>query len=221
MDTDEVFQKNEKNTSVSTNSDFTSRQKKLFEQLDKVGGVINTDHETQMDIEPITPSNKRKRSETKQFRGKESLFKRPELPISKCLPMRRAPDFQRNPHKWTKYSLDDVSSADMSEQSNTTAALSFLRELEERKSNEEDEKINLNSTKITFKKRIPKPQNVSTSTEKDDEDKLVFKGSKIVMPEYVIGQKKPIKKDKKTTSSTKNRNEIKLDHLQDEDDEQE
>lgn len=31
---------------------------------------------------------------SKKFRGRESIFKRPELPITKCLKPRRAPDYQ-------------------------------------------------------------------------------------------------------------------------------
>lgn len=101
---------------------------------------------------------------SRKHQGKQSIFKRPELPITKCLKSRRPnPDYsvrytfyltvvcksvscyiyihisipQINPHKWQKYSLND---ADISDRTNTAAAFTFLKELAERNSltNEED-----------------------------------------------------------------------------------
>lgn len=228
MDTDEIFKKNRQETHTSSQSTFTNRQKNLFEELDKareqVRDKIICDEES-MEIDTSSKITlKRKRSETKHFRGKESIFKRPELPLNKCLPPRMAPDFQKNPHKWTKYSLEDVHLEDMSERSNTSAALSFLQELEDRKNIEKIEAVEQNS-KIIFKKRIKDPQSIiSTSkvqTVERQNEKLAFRGSKIVMPEYVVGQKpKTIKKNtiaaEKGTEKVK---EIKLDHLVEDEDE--
>lgn len=222
MDTDELFQKNEKEACGSVSSNFTCRQKNLFDLLDKAGENFQCT-KRQSDLMEVEegPSNKRKKSETKHFRGKESLFKRPEMPISKCLPMKSAPDYQKNPQRWTKYTLNDVSPADMTEQSNTTAALSFLRELEDRKAQNEtdNEKVNLDKSKFTFKKRKEQQHVKSTVIDSEqNEEKLVFKGSKIVMPEYVIGQKnKAPKKEKKSKEGSTNKSEIKLNHLLEED----
>jgi hypothetical protein len=74
----------------------------------------------------------------KQFRGKESIFKRPDAPPPR-FKNKGVPDYHRHPHKWIRYSLGDVSQEDMSDQSNTAAALSFLKEMQERKRHEEME----------------------------------------------------------------------------------
>lgn len=87
--------------------------------------------------------------------------------------------------------------------------------------------------KITFKRRganKPKFQrstplrNVVESQPDDDDDidaKPILKGSKVVMPEYVIGQKSKDRKRKATSSSTREksecRNTLKLQHLIEED----
>ncbi|XP_022196489.2 protein TSSC4 [Nilaparvata lugens] len=210
----------------SGDQEFTNRQKTVFDQLDAViskNGVDNTNtHNLVMEIDnqPDISSKKRKRAETKHLRGQESIFKRPDLPS----PVRRnhnLPDFRRNPHKWTKYSLNDVSEDDMSERSNTAAAMSFLQEMESRRNVEMEDK---SEDKIVFK-RPPKSRNsisktvveTSSSVTVTENDTTHFRGSKLVMPEYVVG-KKPVKKNKsnhkaKTESS---HNQIQLNHLLDE-----
>lgn len=220
MDTDEIFFANTAQTSSHNETSFSDRQRNLFDQLLKAEDVNKdkiTTAETPMEETDVgnnnCRNNKRKRPEkTKCFRGKESIFKRPEEPLSKCLPVRRLPDFHKNPHKWTKYSLDDVKNEDTSDRANTAAALSFLREMEQRKS----EKMNVEVVEI-----FTKPQfNKSALLHKInmEEEKLAFRGSKIVMPEYIVGQKKTVKKNT-AAKSTKNTSvkEIKLNHLLDED----
>lgn len=94
--------------------------------------------------------------------------------------------------------------------------------------------------KITFKRKgthkAPKFQRSTPlrkaieSSQPEDEDidaKPILKGSKVVMPEYVIGQKSKDKKRKATSSNTSGhdtsecRNTLKLQHLMEEEEEEE
>lgn len=114
---------------------------------------------------------------------------------------------QANPHKWKKYTLDD---ADISENANTSAAFAFLQEIERRKDGEEekygdDEAMDVSEgsriifsrkTAATdrqpiFRKSAGLRHQIRKHNEDDnaDDEKTVFRGSKMVMPEYVIGQK--------------------------------
>lgn len=131
---------------------------------------------------------------------------------------------QANPHKWKKYSLDD---ADISDRTNASAAFAFLAEMERRKDTDDgqddasamDADANDSSRgKILFKKQNhrQKPSfNKSVSVRKQLEctdtasnessesgEKPMLKGSKVVMPEYVIGQKVSSSKTKKTKLSS-------------------
>lgn len=111
----------------------------------------------------------------------------------------------------------------MSDRSNTAAAFDFLREIESRKEHIEEPDTQIVSfrprrgisyqTSAGIKEKLPGLDQVTT-----EEDKPILKGSKVVMPEYVIGQK--IKKDRKkrTTPIVVNHKALKLDHLLEEDD---
>lgn len=152
-----------------------------------------------------------------------------------------------NPHKWKKYSLDD---ADISDRTNTSAAFAFLAEIEKRKDVEEEKRSQEHqmdvddspSGKIVFKKQnsskeYRKPSfNQSVPLRKEMErretneetgEKAVLKGSKVVMPEYVIGQK--IQKQNKRKVNTESTADSKksgksgptLQHLFDEEEEDE
>ena len=237
------------------NSAFANRQKLLFDKLSNAEQECNknksTIESTEMDIDvdehkkSLVPRHGQKRkSETKRFRGKESIFKRPEGPAPRAS-NRNVPDYHKNPHKWTKYSLDDVSNDDMTEQSNTRAALSFLKELKTRRSIEiNDEEMDVddpnsiekNQSKIVFKSRknkttsniqFKKPENEIENTDDndavviDDEDKPTFKSSKVIMPEYIVGQKQK-KKSKKEKPAKKidQSKQLKLDHLEEADEEE-
>lgn len=201
------------------NKQFEDRRKNLFDQLD----VIEKNHkntlkcEDTMDYED-TPEiiETSKRSSTKSFRGKESIFKRPEAPISKCLPVGRIPDFRKNPQKWTKYTLSDVKDEYMTEKSNTAAAISFLKEIEDRRTKNMLDETEEVPEKLIFKKTALIKE---TSCSDSDTSKITFKSSKVVMPEYVVGQK--LKKDKKSKEK-RNCNvskQLKLEHLLAEEDE--
>lgn len=129
-----------------------------------------------------------------------------------------------------------MSDADISERTNTSAAFAFLKEIEKRKDMMDDDD-DMNGP-LTFKRKstnkAPKFQRsiplrntieLSSIPQKDDVDaKPIMKGSKVLMPEYVIGQKCKSDKKRKTTSSTKVvgksvaecKNTLKLQHLMEE-----
>ncbi|XP_015182963.1 PREDICTED: uncharacterized protein LOC107069841 [Polistes dominula] len=233
---------------------FSNKMKAMVDQLSILEKEYNRRREDvssdlmEVDVQPRaiynSPQirNNRKRSaETLKFRGKISIFKRPEGPAPRSSINRTIPDYHKNPHKWTKYTLDDVSNEDMTDQSNTHTALSFLKELRERKMQEAklDNKMDVDETvsnenkskKITFQSqqagsstsiiKFNKPKSELTKSENTtvienyDGKQLTYRNSKLILPEYVVGQK-PMKKAKKSRipqnicPATK----IKLDHLQ-------
>ncbi|CAH1155329.1 unnamed protein product [Phaedon cochleariae] len=207
-------------TLKSTNADFSQRQKDVFEQLkvlenNRKNSTFST-AENGMETDEIPDGNKHQRRFTKQYRGKESIFKKPQNLAPKNY-MRGIPDFKKNPHKWTKYSLDDVKDEDISDKTNTKAALSFLKELRDRRSTEigenNERSMPDSQQKIIFQRHAKIEKK---GTESDPEDlKSTFRSSKVVMPEYVVGQK--VKKDRKPKSKTGSRGkELKLVHLFDE-----
>ncbi|KZC12132.1 PREDICTED: protein TSSC4 [Dufourea novaeangliae] len=229
---------------------FANRQKLLFDKLSDAEQKCNKD-KTVLEImdedmiiderndSQIVRSGQKRTHETRRFRGKESIFKRPEGPAPRAA-NRNIPDYHKNPHKWMKYSLGDVSNDDMTEQSNTRAALSFLKELRARRSIyqiEAAEKMDVNDltstehdqTKIIFKSKkvktnseieFKKPESNIQKTQNepiivDHDDKPIFRSSKIIMPEYVVGQKqkKKSKKDKPVQKINRLK-QLKLDHLE-------
>lgn len=142
---------------------------------------------------------------------------------------------QVNPHKWKKYSLLD---ADISDRTNTSAAFAFLQEIEKRKDVMEDPDDDEMDGKITFKRKAANKapkfrrstplQNAIESSQPEDDDvdaRPILKGSKVLMPEYVIGQKSKDKKRKATSSITSGegasecKNTLKLQHLMEEEEE--
>lgn len=213
-----------------TNSEFLNRQKSVFEKLDAVAKdsekvvKLQTSLKREAQNERNKPSKRpRLKHDMRQFRGKESIFKRPEAPPPARF-LRNLPDYRRNPEKWTKYTLSDVSQDDMSDQSNTAAAMSFLRELKAKKESELMD-VDQEAKMITFKKPSTFKPNRVLDNDLGNEDKFEtpsFRSSKLIMPEYVVGEKKTPKRtttkpsDQKTIRTVK---EIKLDHLEEEDDE--
>lgn len=130
-----------------------------------------------------------------------------------------------------------MSDADTSDRTNTAAAFEFLREIEERKRNaaENDDEMdaadadNNGEHKIVFKQRrrpdlaarfnqsVHLKSQLEGNTLVEDKEKPVLKGSKVVMPEYVIGQKVAKGKSVKQRPAVKvDRNQLKLGHLFDE-----
>ncbi|KAG5672675.1 hypothetical protein PVAND_002786 [Polypedilum vanderplanki] len=201
-----------------------NKKKQLFDCLEAAekkltGSCLEQREEDYRNINQNT-SRERDRS-IEKYKRKDSIFKQPELPINKCLKARKRPDYEKNPQKYRHYSLADVT--DTSDRMNSSAAFSFLREMEERKSNQraiessEPEKIVFkNSTKL-------RPKEEHNEDEQLQKNKII--GNKFVCKEYVVGEKREKVKSKKTTSSistsSKSAKQLKLSHLDDDDDVQE
>uniref|UniRef100_A0A1B6LUD1 U5 small nuclear ribonucleoprotein TSSC4 n=1 Tax=Graphocephala atropunctata TaxID=36148 RepID=A0A1B6LUD1_9HEMI len=208
-------------TDRNENTEFLSRQKSVFEKLDAVVKDSEKNLERQNKFKrpastEETRTHKKLRHDTRQFRGQESIFKRPEAPPPARF-KNNTPDYQRHPQKWTKYTLSDVSQEDMSDKSNTAAAMSFLRELQAKK---EMESMDVDSEvkQITFKKPTKHVEAMVDNSAKYESPS--FRSSKVVMPEYVVGEKKTSKRSTaKPSEKTDKSKEIKLDHLNEEDDE--
>ncbi|GAB0090434.1 uncharacterized protein DMENIID0001_051670 [Sergentomyia squamirostris] len=212
----------------SSGSGFENKRKLLFDSLSTAEKAIKgtileqNDSTSERNRQSLARPKVDKKNDARQvlkFRGRESIFKRPEAPISQCLRRRQRPDYQVNPEKWTKYTLDDV---DTSEQTNTAAAFAFLAECERRR-DEEDQATEMttdeDSTKVVFRKSS-KLRKIVEEKEKDEKS-TNFRASKVVMPEYVVGQVKKREKKPKTSTETsaKAKKEMKLDHLFENEDE--
>lgn len=102
---------------------------------------------------------------------------------------------------------------------NTSAAFNFLRELEERKQSEPQDDEMGGSSKIVFKK------SVRLRPHEDEPDPQLnskkIQSTKIVMPEYVVGEKRPkFKKERRPRDQqSSSKSALKLSHL-DEDEEE-
>ncbi|EFN78167.1 uncharacterized protein LOC105188934 [Harpegnathos saltator] len=239
---------------------FANRQKLLFDQLSIAENKCNKhdrcevdgdNTEMHVDVDKHNRSSASKddlkrRRETRKFCGKESIFKRPEGRAPRTS-FRGVPDYHKNPHKWIKYSLADVSNEDMTEHSNTQAAMSFLKELKARRKKEEanelKEKMDIEScdsnaqdckeTVFKHKKRkltsqivFMKPQTKETEDSQmvaiEATEKPMFRSSKIILPEYVIGQRpKKISKQNRPVIKGDRLKELRLDHLEEPDEEEE
>ncbi|CAD6203449.1 GSCOCG00009767001-RA-CDS [Cotesia congregata] len=233
---------------------FVDRQKALFDQLSQAEKDCNKDQSTPIDARDFEckkfrrppPPGKRRKNEARQFRGKESIFKQVSLPSP--FANHGVPDYHKNPQKWTKYSLDDVNEADMSDKKNTQAALAFLKGLRARRSKDKldfkqtdmqvDDQHNCagssnrptssapQASQVVFRK--PTKQNDRKNKKQtrveivEADNNPIFVGSKIIFPEYVVGQK-PINKSKKEKQNpvikVDRSKQIKLDHLQEYEDE--
>lgn len=78
-------------------SSFEDKKKLLFECLNSAEQCIKGTSLEQRHADRHEPSQRNQsHGITKRFHGRESIFKRPEAPISKCLRPRRAPDYQVN-----------------------------------------------------------------------------------------------------------------------------
>lgn len=138
--------------------------------------------------------------------------------------------FQINPHKWKKYSLEDV---DISDQTNSSAAFEFLRQIDEQRDSNDssgsggEEKNESECKKIEFKKSSKIRRNLKTLESHEQLDVEIdspkLKGSKLVMPEYIVGQKKPNAFKRKSADNKEKKEraagKLLLSHLQEDDDE--
>ncbi|KAL3843209.1 hypothetical protein ACJMK2_021154 [Sinanodonta woodiana] len=89
--------------------------------------------------------------------------------------LKRKPDFEVNPDRWTRYSLEDVKDEDMSSSANKKAALAFLMERRAiREAENASEKVDVESNAcsrgaFTFKKA---KKTSTRSSEKNEKDSL-------------------------------------------------
>lgn len=215
-------------------SSFQERQKSLFNHLKEAedqhkiskGNVTQESMETSADCGVVDRQTYRHiKSKMKSFRGKESIFKRPEAPISRCLRPKTLPGYVKNPQKWTHYTLADVTVDQMSEATNKATALALLKNLEEK---ELAEKTQCSAVEPDI--LITKPSfHISATIKKDhieDDNKISFKDNKVIMPEYVVGvsdrsikkRKDAMLKNKGRKVSVEKKTELKLQHLYDEED---
>jgi len=232
----------------STSSGFQSRSKDIFANLDSItdnkSKIANSPKNRSRSRSPPTSRNDDRRNEkrySKEFKGRESIFRTPNesgWPPSRSdfrsghksgrnfKPNSRkfVPDHVKNPGNYTKYDLSDVSRDQMSDRSNTRAAFDFLRELKDRKEDDDISQDDLkkvdDGTKISFKKpkKIEKSSNDSGSS-----SNVVKDGVKRIMPECVVGQKpkssavEPKLNSDSTSKKSKksNKKQISLAHLDD------
>lgn len=102
---------------------------------------------------------------------------------------------------------------------NTTAAFNFLRELEDRRQDEPQDDDMGGSSKIVFKK------SVRLRPREDELDPQLnakkIQSTKIVMPEYVVGEKrsKPKKERRPKDQQSSSKSSLKLSHLDDDEEE--
>lgn len=217
------------------NTNFCDRRKNLINQLSELEKSMNKhkNHESSYvpKLEDLT-IHSRNKNKLKGFRGRQSIFKRPDAPAPRTN-LRTIPDYHLNPKKWTCYSLDDVK--DMSNESNSQAAFSFLKELKNQKKQNTKQNLKLcaesmevdevqNTSKksedisksgISFSKPIRKELSIQLNSKPE------FRNNKIIMPEYEVGIRKESKKknnQRKNIKIDKNK-EMKLEHLQMFDDE--
>lgn len=198
-------------TFAGNTEEFCNKRTNLFAVLDRAekeldSKITKTVAADAHDILNGRPARRpcSSRSMTRQFRGKDSLFVKPEIPPWRIIVKHRAPDFKLHPHKWTKYSLADVN--EMNDKSNAAAAFAFLKEMQTRKSSDDDGRGGDEEKKIVFK-RTAEPEAV--------EAKPSFRSSKLVMPEYEFGKrvlKKRTRPERKTDGTGVGK-EIKLRHL--------
>ncbi|XP_017475786.1 PREDICTED: uncharacterized protein LOC108366036 [Rhagoletis zephyria] len=220
--------------------DFEAKRNALFACLDNAskeltGTALDQSHSASPAIDLVyrrgnCPNRKRGApspdKSLSRMRGKESIFKKPEMPLSKCLKPRRTPDYKVNPQKWTKYSLADV---DISDHTNTAAAFQFLKQMDEQLEARAEKEGNFEEGKLKIEFKRSSKIRKQMKAKEDDElkdvevDKPRLKGSKVVMPEYVVGQQRESKKKHKVATENKVRaaGTLKLEHLQEEDEEPE
>lgn len=200
---------------------FQERQKSLFAHLDAVEikhNIPKEDSETCLaNYGVIDRQTYRKiKSEMKCFRGSESIFKRPQAPIGRCLRARQVPDYIKNPKKWVHYTLSDVTPDQMSDATNTATAMALLKELENKEAVES--RMDISDGDIINQR--PK-FNLSATIKKEsreEDNPITYKSSKVIMPEYVVGvteKKQKRSKLNKDKQHQEKKQHLKLQHLYD------
>lgn len=146
-------------------------------------------------------------------------------------PRNSTPDYIKNPRKWTRYNMRDTRV--LSDSENRREGLRLLADLEARTDKDkatEDQDMDFEEDscpKIIFKKPSVsssiEPKYSKSADDKEEEEVMErlnteFGGSKkFVMPEYVVGKKKPKTKGKLTSedkdTNEREKKEVKLSYL--------
>jgi len=200
---------------------FSARQASIFGSLPVV--KLNSLEEDSTSLRP--DETEEENEDVMPFKGEESIFKRPmpKLKRPSHKPRKnyhpnsnrmKVPDHKKNPEKWIRYSLESTS--DVTNKSNSAAALSFLREIADRKRKSEnvEEEETAPGGKILFKK----PKN------KEDKSQAsrTYRDGKLCMPAFEFGSKKTKSAKKiKDKSAARKTQERTLAHLAEEGDEDE
>ena len=151
------------------------------------------------------------------YKGKESIFKKPMPKLRKpsfkyprtCHLNRlhkkpsSTPAYKKNPDKWVKYSLKSTS--DVTNESNTATAFSFLNEIAKRKKLKQEGDIEepqacSSDGKIFFKK--PNASKKLGETASESEKKKMYRDGKLCMPAFDFGCNIPSKATKKGRKSS-------------------
>ena len=91
-----------------------------------------------------------------------SLMPPPRRPVPYKRKQHATPGHLKDPSKFTKYSLDDIPEEQLSQKSNTAAALAFLREIDEKKRKDEaDADDTPTDQKPVFKKPMKRDKDTS------------------------------------------------------------
>jgi len=225
----------------SSSEEFDSRKKDIFANIDSLASKsASKQPEKQEKSEERQPRNNRdsdsrdsevrNKNRTEDFKGRESIFRSPnesgwpparsrhdrKRPHGNPRGPKRTPDHEVNPNKYTKYDLSDVSKDDLSDRSNSRAAFDFLRQLKDRKKEEDDsnsdqDEQDFETRKVSFKKpfNFKKPSNPG-SPKAESTSSAVQDGNKRIMPECVVGQKSKPKSIAKSDDSSKTSEKSKI-----------
>lgn len=211
-------------------SSFHERQKSLFNHLkdaeEQAGFCKSTNEPKTQDYGIIDKQRYRKlKHDMKQFRGRESIYKRKEANLRECLRAKTVPDFIKNPQNWMYYSLSDVTPEQMSDSTNTATALAFIKEMEDKEENMQMEP-ETDETGV-FKKPTFLASKTLKNKPKEENEKPIYKSNKLIMPEYVVGvtkkkerKNKVVKPEPQGSPDNAKKIELKLNHLFEEDDEE-
>jgi len=233
----------------SSSEGFDTRTKDIFANIDSLASTSKKQQNSEEQKQPrkrITapsppPEDNCRDSDkkrTEEFKNCESIFRTPNesgWPPARSRHdrkrphhgnqrgPRRTPDHVVNPNKYKKYDLSDVSKDQLSDRSNSRAAFDFLRQLKDRKNDDESDENPTESSeerKVSFKK--PSTFKKPPSVESTSKPSAVQDGHKRILPEYELGQKAKksvVKLSDKTSekSKIKSSKTISLSHLDEED----
>jgi len=233
----------------SSSEGFDTRTKDIFANIDSLASTSKKQQNSEEQKQPrkrITapsppPEDNCRDSDkkrTEEFKNCESIFRTPNesgWPPARSRHdrkrphhgnqrgPRRTPDHVVNPNKYKKYDLSDVSKDQLSDRSNSRAAFDFLRQLKDRKNDDESDENPTESSeerKVSFKK--PSTFKKPPSVESTSKPSAVQDGHKRILPECVVGQKAKksvVKLSDKTSekSKIKSSKTISLSHLDEED----